>query len=859
MFQISVVNRTSSIAELDMHRVVRAINRQITEDFEPYWAFGGRLRVEGPTGATGATADLQQLNELRGDAILYVLDSANSNDALGYHDRNLSGIPYGFVFLDLCKSLGDDWSTTLSHEALELVGDPQCNLLVQGPHPEVADRTVYHFFEMCDAVQSQHYEIDGVPVSNFVLPHYFTVGEQPGARNDFCGTGLGSFGVNPGGYIGFFDPASGTNQQFFGHDPKAARRLRIKTGFRSGRMVLRDTMLAATSTATPQGAAGANGAAWGSGDRAAGVETLQAPTVTASNDPIRHVVVLMLENRSFDHVLGALRASFNHAIDGVDPDSPGTNFDAKNNLTFTQKPIAAQFVRKDFKVPHEFDNVEAQIKDGMAHFVDEYRRMSPDAPVPDGDQVMAYFRDGELSALHTLAKNFMVCDRWFSSMPGPTWPNRLFVHSGTTLGDVLMPDGAFDTVRMFFGRYSQPTLYDNLDTQGVSWRIYHGGIPQSIVLTRLKKRLLTNHYQGMDSFFTDCKGLADDFPSYAFIEPRYFAGVGGVENDQHSPAGIAAGEQLIADVYNAIRANQALWESTLLVVTYDEHGGFYDHVQPPVATPPDDHVDNYGFDHLGVRVPAILVSPWVPVGVDHTVYDHTSVLRYACDKWQLPHLCRRTMSGPGLTPIGSFASAISLDKPRTDTPATIAATGVVQMAAAVADVPSSFHDAQTALVTYAELVQQEQQRNTAGPQPAAALFAARAPAGDVQPAIDKRALNVERWMFAAQAASKPPASQTEITVPPDTAVAPAAAASLDGKAVDHEAPDGAVAPATAASLNGKAVDHEAPDGAVAPATAASLNGNAADHEAPDGAAAPVTPAPAAAKRRRAPGTRRPRQ
>ncbi|CAG4913825.1 alkaline phosphatase family protein [Paraburkholderia saeva] len=810
MFQISVVNRTSSIAEREMHRVVRAINRQIAEDFEPYWAFGGRLRVEGPA---GKTADLQQLDELRGDAILYVLDSADANDALGYHDRNLSGIPYGFVFLDLCKSLGDDWSTTLSHEALELVGDPQCNLLVQGPHPEVPDRTVYHFFEMCDAVQSQCYEIDGVSVSNFVLPHYFTAGEQPGARNDFCGTGLASFGVNPGGYIGFFDPVARQNQQFFAQDPKAARRLRMKTESRSGRMVLRDTMFAVT-TQDDRGANGLSGAIAG---QTADAATVRASAATPANDPVKHVVVLMLENRSFDHMLGALSASFNHAIDGVDPNNPGTNLDARSNVTYAQKPVAAQFVRKDFKVPHEFDNVEAQIKDGMAHFVDEYRRMSPDAPTPDGDQVMAYFRDGDLSALHTLAKNFTICDRWFSSMPGPTWPNRLFVHSGTTLGDVLMPDGAFDTVRMFFGRYTQPTLYDNLDAKGISWRIYHGGVPQSIVLTRLKKRLLTNHFQGMDSFFTDCKGNADDFPSYAFIEPRYFAGVGGVENDQHSPAGIAAGEQLIADVYNAIRANQALWESTLLVITYDEHGGFYDHVQPPAATPPDDHTANYAFDHLGVRVPAILVSPWVPVGVDHTVYDHTSVLRYACDKWQLPHLCRRTMSGPGLNPIGNFASAISLDKPRTDTPATIAATGALQMAAAVAAVPSSFHDAQTALVSFAELVQQEQQRNTAGPQPAAGRLAASAPLAAAQPTIDKRALNVERWMFAAQATGTPTASQSEITVPPDTAVAPAE---------------------TAAALDDRGV--EALDGA-------------------DVTAAPVAPAPEVAKRRRTSGPRRPRQ
>ncbi|EHP44359.1 hypothetical protein OR16_03822 [Cupriavidus basilensis OR16] len=227
-----------------MHRVVRAINRQIAEDFEPYWAFGGRLRVEGPA---GPKADLQQLKEMRGDAIIYVLDSAASDDALGFHDLNPSGVPYGFVFLDLCKMLGDDWSTTLSHEALELIGDPQCNLLVQGPNPEASDRIVYHFFEMCDAVQCQNYEIDGVSVSNFVLPHYFTEGEEVGARNDFCGTALRSFCVNPGGYIGYFDPVKGENSQFFAKDAYAQRRFDLKMEARRGRTFLRNEQLSAAA------------------------------------------------------------------------------------------------------------------------------------------------------------------------------------------------------------------------------------------------------------------------------------------------------------------------------------------------------------------------------------------------------------------------------------------------------------------------------------------------------------------------------------------------------------------------------------------------------------------------------------
>jgi hypothetical protein len=134
------------------------------------------------------------------------------DDAEGYHDTHFSGIPYGFVFLELSKKLKEDWTVTLSHEALELIGDPEANLLVQGPHPTDATHKVFHWFEMCDAVQNESYTIDHVRVSNFVLPLYFTRGNERGGRNDFLGTTtkdgntLRSFSVNPGGYVGFFDP-----------------------------------------------------------------------------------------------------------------------------------------------------------------------------------------------------------------------------------------------------------------------------------------------------------------------------------------------------------------------------------------------------------------------------------------------------------------------------------------------------------------------------------------------------------------------------------------------------------------------------------------------------------------------------
>src|SRR5262249_15477302 len=163
-------------------------------------------------------------------------------DAEGYHDQNAAGIPYGFVFLELSKKLNEEWTVTLSHEALELLADPEANLLVQGPHPKKPSHQVFHWFEMCDAVQDESYLVDGVHVSNFVLPLYFTSSDERGGRNDFLGTDvdgktLRSFSVNPGGYIGFFDPAIGRNgdDTTFERDRRATERLAIKKQLKTGR------------------------------------------------------------------------------------------------------------------------------------------------------------------------------------------------------------------------------------------------------------------------------------------------------------------------------------------------------------------------------------------------------------------------------------------------------------------------------------------------------------------------------------------------------------------------------------------------------------------------------------------------
>ncbi|MSP41645.1 MAG: hypothetical protein EXR70_24430 [Deltaproteobacteria bacterium] len=239
---ISVVNHSDGqITDEKVLRAIRAINRQIAQDFEPYWSLGATLRLEGRSTAKGTP----RAADMRGDAIIYLCVAAKTTDALGYHEKHNRGIPYGFVFSELSELLDESWSVTLSHEALELIGDPDVNLLAMGPHPKHSRRTVFHWYEMCDAVQDESYEIDGVEVSNFVLPLYFTGTEERGGRNDFLnrshdGRTLRSFGVNPGGYIGFFDPKTGKHHTYeHAGDDRAAERKRIKFRAKKARRGLR--------------------------------------------------------------------------------------------------------------------------------------------------------------------------------------------------------------------------------------------------------------------------------------------------------------------------------------------------------------------------------------------------------------------------------------------------------------------------------------------------------------------------------------------------------------------------------------------------------------------------------------------
>ena len=373
--------------------------------------------------------------------------------------------------------------------------------------------------------------------------------------------------------------------------------------------------------------------------------------VTDNASPIEHVVVLMMENAAFDRMLGCM-TDVHPALEGIDPAHPHSNLDLDGSAV-TQAPTASRNIDRDPQ--HYLPNGLAQLEGGTnLGFVTDFARSHPASTRSERLEIMGYYPRGFLPALHCLAENFVICDHWFSSLPGPTWINRLFAHSGTSLGRVSEPGSLFSSNLHLYG---ERTLYDELHDANVPWRIYFGDMPQSLVLTHQFAHL--GNYRRFTHWHDDvAKG---DLPAYTFIEPTYF---GPEENDQHPPHDVMRGDELIADAYNTLRGNQALFARTVLIVLYDEHGGFFDHVVPPKTVAPDLHTEHYSFDQLGFRVPALLVSPLLDPGVTSTVLDHTSLLRMASNLW------------PGVKALGRRAEQANdplaqlkwRDKPRTDLP-----------------------------------------------------------------------------------------------------------------------------------------------------------------------------------------------
>jgi phospholipase C len=377
--------------------------------------------------------------------------------------------------------------------------------------------------------------------------------------------------------------------------------------------------------------------------------------------PIKQIVVLMLENRSFDHMLGFTKSP-GFPIDGLTGDEQNYPDPLRpSGEPVKVSPTAIYVPDLDPGPGHEFGNVTRQLHGAdpapnpslgsNIGFVADYEMVSSPAR---GGNVMKCLAAGRLPVLETLAKEFAICDKWFSSLPGPTWPNRLFAHCATSAGYV---DG---NVRP----YNMRSIFDSLSKASVDWRIYYHDIPQTLSLVGQRKYFFSKYELFGDAFQRDCRnGL---LPPYSFIEPRYFNRGDDRANDQHPIHGVVAGELLLAQVYEAVRASPQ-WNDIMLIVTWDEHGGFYDHAPPEAATPPDNYTQHFDFASYGVRVPAVVVSPLMPRNtISNDTYDHSSIPATVRSVFALPEsLTQRDYHANMLDGL------CSVPTPRSDTPTTL--------------------------------------------------------------------------------------------------------------------------------------------------------------------------------------------
>ena len=402
-------------------------------------------------------------------------------------------------------------------------------------------------------------------------------------------------------------------------------------------------------------------------------------------DKLKHIVVLMMENRSFDHMLGSLK-SVNPRIDGLTGTETNPDATPAQNQVAVQ-PLAEFQSQLQPDPDHSFPGVDLQVFGGdttanrlpnMQGFVKSYFNQQRD--LRHAQYVMFYFSQDKLPVLTTLALEFAVFNRWFSSIPGPTICNRAFAHYGTSFGRV--------DLNPLYLREPFSSIYDRMvgATPKHTAKVYYYDTTSSTMEVANLLQHQPELFGTYEQFLDDCK--KGDLPDYSFVEPNYSdhetdAGEE-IANDQHTDHNVQAGELFIAAVYNAIKQNASLWESTALLIVYDEHGGIYDHVPPPACTQDlftasanDTGTGmEFKFDRLGVRVPAVLVSPWIPKGtvVDRT-FDHASipatVTKFFLGDYS-PRSPRETSADvfiePNLPPVDPNRNLLSLDAMRADCP-----------------------------------------------------------------------------------------------------------------------------------------------------------------------------------------------
>lgn len=379
------------------------------------------------------------------------------------------------------------------------------------------------------------------------------------------------------------------------------------------------------------------------------------PEGTDTIPHIEHIVVLMMENHSYDNHLGMLRRP---AADGFELGQGG--------LPLAANPYPDGRIQHAFRMPTTCQLPAQPAQDWLdSHLQFDSGKLDGFVSSGSGPVAMGYWQAADLPFYYSLAAQFPIADRYFCSLLGQTYPNRRYLLAATSIGQVN------DTQPALTDYPANGTIFDQLDAHGITWKDYYTNTNPLLASTELFPQLFFKNagtkVVTIDQFFADA--AAGTLPNYSLVEPDY------VVQSEENPQNIASGEAFAAKVINAVMEGPG-WGKTLLIWTFDEHGGYYDHVPPPVAVPPDNIAPQVppgqefdGFGRYGFRVPCAVISPWArPLYVSHFVYDHTSILKLVETKWNLPALTFRDANAHPLLDMLDLRSPAFAEPPRLSPP-----------------------------------------------------------------------------------------------------------------------------------------------------------------------------------------------
>jgi phospholipase C len=380
-----------------------------------------------------------------------------------------------------------------------------------------------------------------------------------------------------------------------------------------------------------------------------------SPPTTSGIGNIDHVVVLMQENRSYDSYFSQLHFQ-GQPQSSVESQRPNPNPLGGPPI----HPFLTTVPCTTTDLNHGWDGTHLEIDGGR---MDGFTAANQDPTDPTGSRAMGYFDQTTLPFYYGIANEFSIADRYFASVPGPTFPNRFYLLTGTSSGYVSNVVQA----------YNQRTIFQSLDEAAapVSWKIYLASFGVEELFQYVQDHF-AGHVFPLSQYFTDAAN--GTLPQVSFVESDPFGSVN-EESDEHPSANVQVGEKFTHDIVDSL-VNSPNWATAAMFLTYDEHGGYYDHVSPPPAVPPDDIPpmvppdDPFNaFDRYGVRVPSIVISPYAnPHHVSHTVYDHTSILKFIETRFDLPALTRRDAAADPMLDMFDFSKPSLLHPTVPDAP-----------------------------------------------------------------------------------------------------------------------------------------------------------------------------------------------